>query len=124
MKKTISLLMILIVLTGCCFAGHGQFIRDRNRGIGKVGYQFRLGTTYEEFIKYYEKRISVPYKGRMVYVDRKPEKISFDGKELSTTGSYCDSATLIDTETFKRVDWKYLKGSNPEACVSTCSGRR
>jgi outer membrane lipoprotein-sorting protein len=120
MKKIISFLMNLTLLTGCCFAGHGQFVRDLNSGIGSVNGVFRSGKTREEFIKYYEKSISVPYKGRMVYVDRKPEKISFDGKELSTTGSYCDFATLFDTENFKKVDWKYLKGSNPETCVLAC----
>ena len=104
------------VLTACSSCGtHRDFVETINSGVGEKAFMDAV---------YYQKQPSshkTMYKNKMVYTTYNVNQISFNGEGLVKTGKYCGISYLIDAETLKRIDWKYLKGSNPEACVSTCS---
>jgi hypothetical protein len=108
MKYLFIPLLMSTLLAACACGSHRDFIEGRNARLGK--HSFRNADEYSASHK-------TLYKGEMVYTNRVVDKISFNGEELVSTGKYCEVAFIIDAKTSTYIDWKYLKGSNPKACV-------
>ncbi|MDP1656228.1 MAG: hypothetical protein Q8K91_08950 [Hylemonella sp.] len=130
--KTACLLALCAVLQGCCSTpSHELYVERMNAKIGKTFQglepQFARVGNRESLIQTYETHYNkIDYRGIKVYAPRGTGSVSLDGREgLSDTADWCNVDVLLEVGTLKIVDWKYVKGSNPQKCTSQlvpCTG--
>ncbi|MDP1656227.1 MAG: hypothetical protein Q8K91_08955 [Hylemonella sp.] len=126
-KPAFYVLALCAALNGCCSTPtHEAYVKHSNAGIGKTYAELfpEYASTRDQDIKRYETHYDkIEYRGVRVYA---PKDVSLDGVEgLSDKSNWCIARNLIEVETLRIADWKYVKGSNPAKCtarLTPCEG--